>query len=448
MPNFNEMRLLNGFLLVFSVLVTLFLLIGSVTDVNRTRTFMKHFIILLISNLFMQLGEAGIWFFGGVPENVTVLKVSALMSFVFSYVLIASYTYCLLYFVREKKTVSLLPGHIIAGVCCFFIILSIVSFFNGIFFSYDACGNFVYGPLYGLVRVFDLIGIIWEILFVLRYKKILNLRVTLFLITFTVLPLAAMSLQFLWDPTPEYLATTLSLVVIYILFHGEIANRLIENEKQLAKAEKQLYESRISVMLSQIQPHFLYNSLNAIRGLCRKDPEQARDAIGSFAEYLRGNMDSLNKREPIPFIRELSHIENYLKLEKFRFGDELKVNYDIKEKNFFIPALSLQPLVENAVKHGICEKENGGTLTLKTYRDGEYIVIEVSDDGIGFDAEKLISEDKERSHIGIQNTRERLKQMIGASLTIESLPGKGTVAKIRFIPEENTEDNKNAYISG
>ena len=441
MPNFNEMRLLNGFLLVFSVLVTLFLLIGSVTDVNRTRTFMKHFIILLISNLFMQLGEAGIWFFGGVPENVTVLKVSALMSFVFSYVLIASYTYCLLYFVREKKTVSLLPGHIIAGVCCFFIILSIVSFFNGIFFSYDACGNIVYGPLYGLVRVFDLIGIIWEILFVLRYKKILTLRVTLFLITFTVLPLAAMSLQFLWDPTPEYLATTLSLVVIYILFHGEIANRLIENEKQLAKAEKQLYESRISVMLSQIQPHFLYNSLNAIRGLCRKDPEQAREAIGSFAEYLRGNMDSLNKREPIPFIRELSHIENYLKLEKFRFGDELKVNYDIKEKNFFIPALSVQPLVENAVKHGICEKENGGTLTLKTYRDGEYIVIEVSDDGIGFDAEKLISEDKERSHIGIQNTRERLKQMIGASLTIESLPGKGTVAKIRFIPEENTEDN-------
>lgn len=441
MPNFNEMRLLNGFLLVFSVLVTLFLLIGSVTDVNRTRTFMKHFIILLISNLFMQLGEAGIWFFGGVPENVTVLKVSALMSFVFSYVLITSYTYCLLYFVREKKTVSLLPVHIIAGVCCFFIILSIVSFFNGIFFSYDACGNFVYGPLYGLVRAFDLIGIIWEILIVLRYKKILNLRATLCLITFILLPLAAMSLQFLWYPTPEYLATTLSLIVIYILFHGEIANRLIENEKQLAKAEKQLYESRISVMLSQIQPHFLYNSLNAIRGLCRKDPEQAREAIGSFAEYLRGNMDSLNKREPIPFIRELSHIENYLKLEKFRFGDELKVNYDIKEKNFFIPALSVQPLVENAVKHGICEKENGGTLTLKTYRDGEYIVIEVSDDGIGFDAEKLISEDKERSHIGIQNTRERLKQMIGASLTIESLPGKGTVAKIRFIPEENTEDN-------
>ena len=87
MTNFNEMSLLNVSLLVFSVVVTLFLLIGAVTDVNRTRTFMKHFIILLISNLFMQLGEAGIWFFGGVPENVTVLKVSALMSTAFFFFL-------------------------------------------------------------------------------------------------------------------------------------------------------------------------------------------------------------------------------------------------------------------------------------------------------------------------------------------------------------------------
>ena len=434
MPIFNEMKLLNVCLLVFSALVTFFLLIGAVADVNRKRTFMKHFIVLLISNLFMQIGEAGIWFFAGIPEHITVLKFSALMSLGFSYLLIASYTYCLIYFVREKKEVSLVPAHIISGICCLFIILSIVSLFNGILFSYDAEGNFVYGPLYGLVRAFDLIGIIGEIVLVLSYRKMLSLRVTLFLLTFTILPLMAMSLQFIWDPIPEYLATTLSLIVIYILFHGEITNRLVETEMQLS-------ESRIAVMLSQIQPHFLYNSLNAIRGLCRKDPEQARDAIGSFAEYLRGNMDSLNNTKPIPFIRELSHIENYLKLEKFRFGDELKVIYDIKEKNFFIPALSVQPLVENAVKHGICEKENGGTLTLKTYCDGEYIVIEVSDDGVGFDAEKLISEDKERSHIGILNTRERLKQMIGASLTIESSPGKGTVAKIRFIPKENTEDN-------
>ena len=119
MPNFNEMRLLNGFLLAFSVLVTLFLLIGSVADVNRTRTFMKHFIIFLISNLFMQLGEAGIWFFGGVPENVTVHKVSALMSFVFSYVLITSYTYCLMYFVREKRRFHYYPAILFQGYVVF-----------------------------------------------------------------------------------------------------------------------------------------------------------------------------------------------------------------------------------------------------------------------------------------------------------------------------------------
>ena len=448
MPNFNEMKLLNGCLLVFSAIVTLFLLIGAVTDAGRTRTFARFFILLLISNLFMQLGEAYIWFFSGTPEKMTLLKIAAFISFGFSYFLTASYTYCVIYFVREKKIVSLVPAHIIAGICCLFVVLSAVSLFNGILFSYDDTGYFIYGPLYGLVRGFDVVSMICYIILFFKYKSVLKLRATLFLSAFMLLPLASTQLKLIWEPVPQYLATTLSLIIIYIVFHSEVINQLIEKEKQLAKTERQLSESRIAVMLSQIQPHFLYNSLNAIRGLCRKDPEQARNAIGSFAEYLRGNMDSLNSRSPIPFIRELLHIQNYLDLEMLRFGDELNVIYDIKEKNFFIPALSVQPLVENAVKHGICEKENGGTLTLKTYRDDEYIVIKVIDDGVGFDVENLASDDKERSHIGIKNTKERLKNMIGATLLIESFPNKGTVAEIRFVPKENTEDNLNAYISG
>lgn len=295
MPNFNEMKLLNGCLLVFSAIVTLFLLIGAVTDAGLTRTFVKAFILLLISNLFMQMGEAGLWFFAGTPEKIALLKISAFISLSFSYFLTASYTYCVIYFVREKKIVSLVPAHIIAGICCLFVILSAVSLFNGILFSYDDRGYFVYGPLYGLVRVFDVISITCYIVLFLKYRNVLTLRATLFLSAFMLLPLASTQLQFIWEPVPQYLATTLSLVIIYIVFHGEVTNQLIEKEKQLAKTEMQLSESRIAVMLSQIQPHFLYNSLNAIRGLCRKDPEQARDAIGSFAEYLRGNMDSDRK---------------------------------------------------------------------------------------------------------------------------------------------------------
>ena len=425
MPNFNEMNMLNTALCVFSALVTLFLLIGAVTDINSRKPFMKSFIVLLISNIIMQIGEAGTWLFEGSPENVTLLNISMLISMVFSYILISSYAYCLTDFVREKKDVSTKPAHIVAVMCGIFIVLSVVSVFNGIFFSYDDGGHLVYGPLYGLVKIFDLLCIICEMVFVFCFRKTLTLRGTLFLISFSVLPLMAMSLQFLWYPAPQYMATTLSLIVIFILFHGEIT-------RQLAEKERQLTESRISVMLSQIQPHFLYNSINAIRELCRIDAEEARDALGDFAVYLRGNMDSLVSRTPVHFSKELKHIENYLKLEKLRFGDDLNIVYDIHEMDFFLPSLTVQPLVENAVNHGICEKEDGGTLTLRTYKDVETIVIEVIDDGIGFDIENSVRQEDGRSHIGIENVRNRLKQMCDGRLTIRSSHGKGTVATIRF----------------
>ena len=425
MPNFNEMNILNASLCAFSALVTLFLLIGAVTDTNSRKPFMKSFIILLISNIFMQLGEAGTWFFEGLNENVDLLYAFMLMSLVFSYVLMASYAYCLTGFVREREDVSAMPARIIAVMCGIFILLSVISAFNGMFFSYDESGHLVYGPLYSLVRAFDLFALIWEMTFVLRYHKTLTLRGTLFLLSFSVLPLMAMSLQFFWYPTPEYLATTLSLIIVFVLFHSEIT-------RQLAEKERQLTESCISIMLSQIQPHFLYNSINAIRELCRIDAEAARDALGDFAVYLRGNMDSLVSRTPIHFSKELNHIENYLKLEKLRFGDDLNIVYDIQEQDFFLPSLTVQPLVENAVKHGICEKENGGTLTLRTRRDAENIVIEVIDDGIGFDTENSVCRDDRRSHIGITNIRNRLEQMCDGSLTIMSSPEKGTTAVIKF----------------
>lgn len=110
MLNFNEMNLLNVSLLVFSALVTLFLLIGAITDMNRKSRFMSSFIMLLISNILMQLGEAGIWLFAGKPENIVLLNISAVISLVFSYVLISAYAYSLTEFVCERKKVSLIPN--------------------------------------------------------------------------------------------------------------------------------------------------------------------------------------------------------------------------------------------------------------------------------------------------------------------------------------------------
>jgi len=202
--------------------------------------------------------------------------------------------------------------------------------------------------------------------------------------------------------------------------------------EEKVQTERKLAESRISIMLSQIQPHFLYNALAVISRLCDKDPAEAKKATVNFSNYLRANMNLLERTEPIPFENELNHTIGFLNLEQAMYGEALNVIYDIQTKNFKLPALTMQPIVENAIKHGIGKKEGGGTVTISTKEtDGGYQVI-VSDDGIGFEQEKI--DDDGQQHIGINNVRLRLSAQCGGSLEIESKPGAGTTASI-IIPK-------------
>jgi len=198
------------------------------------------------------------------------------------------------------------------------------------------------------------------------------------------------------------------------------------------RTERKLAESRISIMLSQIQPHFLYNALAVIARLCDKDPAEAKKATISFSIYLRANMNLLERTEPIPFENELNHTIGFMNLEKAMYGEALNVIYDIQTKNFNLPALTVQPIVENAVKHGIGKKESGGAITISTKEtDSGYMVI-IADDGAGFYPEK--TDDDGQQHIGIKNVRLRLSAQCGGSLKIDSKPGAGTTATI-IIPK-------------
>jgi hypothetical protein len=194
------------------------------------------------------------------------------------------------------------------------------------------------------------------------------------------------------------------------------------------QTERKLNESRISILLSQIQPHFLYNALAVISRLCDKDPSEAKKATISFSIYLRANMNLLERTEPIPFENELNHTIGFLNLEKAMYGEALNVLYDIQAKDFKLPALTMQPIVENAIKHGIGKKEGGGTVAISTKEtDSGYLVI-VTDDGAGFEQGKIA--DDGQQHIGINNVRLRLSAQCGGSLEIESKQGEGTTAKI------------------
>lgn len=192
-----------------------------------------------------------------------------------------------------------------------------------------------------------------------------------------------------------------------------------------------LKEQRFRILMSQIKPHFLYNTLGAIQELCLSDPTQAMHATATFSRYLRGNMDSLSYTGLIPFEKELEHTRLYLELEKMRFEDALRIISDIRCTNFEVPPLTLQPIAENAVRHGVRGRRGGiGTVRLSTGETPDSYLVTVEDNGPGFDPSKPPKSKDGESHVGITNVRERLAEMCGGKLIIDSQPGKGTRATI------------------
>jgi len=218
-----------------------------------------------------------------------------------------------------------------------------------------------------------------------------------------------------------YLALTLGVTMLFI--HNAEFTQIVTDDR--------LEEQRIELMLSQIQPHFLYNTLGAIARLCQNEPD-AKNAINEFARYLRGNMDSLFQTKPIPFLTELEHTKLYLELERLRFEDDLTVLYDIECTDFMLPSLTLQPLAENAVKHGVRSREDGkGTVTISTRDYPDRWEIIVTDNGPGFHP----NDDDGRSHVGLKNIRERLLRISGGLLQLETPPDGGCRATIILLKE-------------
>ena len=192
-------------------------------------------------------------------------------------------------------------------------------------------------------------------------------------------------------------------------------------------------EQRIKMLVSQIHPHFIYNCLTVISAYL-DEPKKAEEALENFTSFLRGSIDHLDTSECIEAGKEFETVEHFLYLEKERFGDNLKVEYNVTDIDYKLPAYTVQTLVDNAIRHGIANKKGGGTLTLNAYETGRYHVIEVGDDGMGFSME----EDRSRAHIGLNNVKERLAYMCRGSLLVESRKGNGTVVTVR-IPKTKVE---------
>lgn len=232
--------------------------------------------------------------------------------------------------------------------------------------------------------------------------------------------------------TSSGLLFSLLAFFLYVVFMGSsMIFKYIEQERKLVEQERKLTEQRIATMISQIRPHFIYNTLGTIGQFCLEDPQKAADLVQQFSLYLRGNFTELDHVAPIRISKELEHVQHYVSIEQVRFPD-IQVKYDLKAGDFVLPALTVQPLVENAIKHGLMGLESGGCVEISTYETRDAFCVCVKDDGIGFDQNAFADGEK---HIGIKNIRERIEVVCGGTLTINSIPGMGTTARIT-IPKD------------
>lgn len=221
----------------------------------------------------------------------------------------------------------------------------------------------------------------------------------------------------------------------------EIIEEGITREQEL---EDKLRFYKAKAFESQMHPHFLYNALASIREIVLEDPQWASELIYDFTTHLRACVKSMSSKNTIPFMQEVENIKAYVNIEKMRFGDKLEIDYEIDDSDFTIVPLSIQPLVENAIRHGIYQRGKlGGRVVVKAFRTPECHVVCVEDNGIGFDYEKVKAEVErgERDSTGMENIIFRLQKILGAKVEIDSIIDVGTKVTVTIpIATDNDKD--------
>lgn len=234
------------------------------------------------------------------------------------------------------------------------------------------------------------------------------------------------------------LMTLASLVSILVVS----SNFYAEQNRKFAQQTLELQATRAALVLSQIQPHFLFNSMATVMGLCDTDPREAKAALQELSDYLHYKISALSGNFLVGFDEDMEFLQSYLRLEKRRFGPRLNVEYEIGATDFKVPLLTLQPLAENAIRHGLSKRPDGGTVRIITKEIAEYYSILVEDNGVGFDTSAPC--DSPGNHVGLNNVRTRLSILCHGSLTVRSMPGVGTIVEITIRKKEEEPHYENS----
>ncbi len=408
---------------LFSALMLILIFFSNLFEKNKN-PLLKNFMTMTGACAFSLLMESIsiLFFFSDYPKADLIRTAINNLAIIGGYVLSLSYASYVAHLVGPNRKLCQAVQKSLRVLSVVAAVFLIVGGFSGQFFTFDH-GATTPGPFFIGLFAFDIGACLAGILLIILYARTIRTKDVVALMTLPLFIFISASVQYISFRMMYglFFMAGMSLFIIYLMIQTDRNRRSLEQEKQLM-------DMNIAVMYSQIQPHFLYNALSSIRRLIKKDPEVAATAVEKFSAYLRQNLESMSRVEPIPFSTELEHLQEYLYLEKLRFGERLHVEYNIGYADFVMPVLSLQPIVENAVKHGVLKKEEGGCVWITTRREGGHVILTVMDNGVGFHPDHVAQDGK--THVGFENVRRRIEMQCKGTVTVESTIGAGTTVTI------------------
>ena len=411
-------------LMIVSMLFIGTALFSTLIHVKNSKIIWLLGLLVLCAGLYFSFSASGVYFWNeSVVSNTSILGFSMMFYMLFLSMIIA-------FLFKDTKVVGNITVTVLAVANAIFIILPAVT---DVLF-YDIW--LYWGILQIVTNAVLAVCLVREIAFASNKARLIYIGAFLPLVAFGVDVVGIWMGAWRGGVASQcvfLLLLAIAVVMVLKLIPQNInaAAKAKELEMERIALNAELTESRMSTMMSQIRPHFIYNTLGTIEQLCDIDPKKAGELVHDFAKYLRGNFGELDNPKPILMSKEMEHVHHYVSIENVRFPD-MTFTFEMNSDDFKIPALTVQPIVENAIKHGLMKLQKGGTINVVSYETDTHYCISVVDDGVGFDQSLMLDE---RKHVGLRNIRERLNAMVNGTMEIESRVGEGTRVLIK-IPKE------------
>ena len=425
---------ITGAALLLSALGLWFTAILPGLDHWSRRFFLSYFIIFLLGCLF-SIAEMVFQRYI-IPRSVFVFLLF-LESLLLSLPLPMQTAY-LLHCCGENLRSSKLLRAVLGLWAVFFVLLACVPFISG-FIHVTSENQYYRGPLYPLLQAPVISILLLNFAGTMRRRARLSRKAFLSFFVAQAPMAVTLIVNMFVDAVPLFdISFVLAALAMYSLILSDQIEQDLRNQREITRQQREIAEQqreiaheRASVMVLQMRPHFIYNTLMSIYSLCRLDPLKARQITMDFTNYLRKNFNAVASDSAIPFSTELEHTRAYLAVEQAQYDDMLVVDWDTQFTHFRLPPLTLQPIVENAVKHGLDPDSEPLRISIRTRRTdaggsgpsaAEIVVI---DNGRGFDP----ADDGEPG-IALKNIQQRLAMMCGGSMTITPKVGGGTVVTV------------------